>query len=117
MRPLLLPLAVAGVAVLAGCVTPFACPAIGYSSTLDVRTSPEVTAVSCPDCDEYATQLEEVEPGVWRLPLMTALPSVTLVAFDGSGAEVARVEVEPVWVPDDAGARCGGPQTSEPITL
>lgn len=118
MRRLLLPLAVAGVVALTGCVPPlFACTTIGYSSTLDVRAPSSVTAVSCPDCDEYATAFEQVEPGVWLLPLANPVASATLVATDAAGDEVIRVEVEPTWVATDPGARCGSPQISEPIDL
>lgn len=113
----LAPLALAGVVVLSGC-TPFACPAIGYSSLLEVRTSTDVAAVSCPEgCDRYNTEFEQVEPGVWHLALSNSSTSVTLVAIDDGGAEMARDVVEPVWAADDPGARCGSPLTSQPIEL
>ena len=113
----LAPLALAGVVVLSGC-TPFACPAIGYSSLLVVHTSTDVGAVTCPEgCDRYTTELEQTEPGVWQLPLISSSASVTLVATDVSGAEIARTVAEPVWAADDPGARCGSAVTSEPIEL
>jgi hypothetical protein len=113
----LAPLALAAVILLSGC-TPFACTTIGYSSLLEVHTSTEVAAVSCPEgCDRYNTDLEQVEPGVWQLALGSSSASVTLVATDATGTEIARDVVEPVWVADDPGARCGSPLTSEPIEL
>ena len=113
----LAPFALAGFLLLSGC-TPFACTTIGYSSLLEVRTSPDVGAVSCPEgCDRYDTELEQVEPGVWHLALLSSSTSVTLVATDAAGAELARDVVTPVWVSDDPGARCGSPMTSEIIEL
>lgn len=113
----LAPAALAAVILLSGC-TPFACTTIGYSSLLVVRTSTEVAAVSCPEgCDRYNTDLEQVEPGVWHLALISSSTSVTLVATDATGTELARDVVEPVWVADDPGARCGSPLASEPIEL
>lgn len=110
-------LAGAVVLVLSGC-TPFACTTIGYSSLLVVHTSTDVAAVSCPEgCDRDDTDLEQVEPGVWHLQLLSSSTSVTLVATDAGGEETARDLVEPAWVADDPGARCGSPLTSEPIEL
>lgn len=105
------------VVLLSGC-TSFACPAIGYSSLLVVHTSADVAAVSCPEgCDRDNTELEQTEPGVWQLVLISSSASVTLIATDRTGIELAREVVEPVWMADDPGARCGSPQTSEPVEL
>ena len=113
----LAPFALVAVVLLSGC-TPFACPAVGYSSLLEVHTADDVAAVSCTEgCDRYNTDLEQTEPGVWHLDLISSSASVTLVATDAVGAEVAREIAEPVWVADDPGARCGGSVTSEPIEL
>jgi hypothetical protein len=130
-------------ALLSGCA-PLACPAIGWSSRVDVAVDGSTERMSwlevCADdqcvsaagpssmseppqpsplmSDSGQLHLTEGSGTAWTLDVgMSAPERLTLRAFDAAGATIAESSVDLAWTRVGGSAACGGPSEAAPLTL
>jgi len=106
--------------------TPRACPAIGYSSvlevTLDGNTS-EVAVLQVRDGDQWQPPYppDAAVPAIptthdgdtWTFQLFSASDSIMLRVLDDDGDVLEQTEVDVRWVRVGGTAECGGPTEAE----
>ena len=128
-------LAVAALA-LAACAPLVACPAIGWSNTIEVRTiaTPGIVS-SLRVCVESVcatgstaqvgnpTQLPPVSVassgnGVWTIRMgMDSPTTVVITAFDSVGGELGTKTAALSWTRVGGTTQCGGPERAKPVEL
>ncbi len=111
---------------LSGCITPFACTAVGWIDTLTVQLDGDPAAVAqvqlCTDdgCAPSAPMdltgplgmisMTGHDGDTWTFSTgMSDLSLVTVRALAADGSVISDTEVEPEWVRVGGSERCGGP--------
>ena len=105
---------------------PQACPAIGYSSVLEVTlegVASEVAVLQVRDGDQWQPPYppDAEVPAIptshdgdtWTFTLFSSPRSIMLRALDDDGDTLARTEVDVGWVRVGGTAECGGPMEAQ----
>ncbi|MFE5291862.1 hypothetical protein ACFQ8T_06740 [Isoptericola sp. NPDC056618] len=105
---------------------PQACPAIGYSSVLEVTLEGDTSEVAVlqvrdgdqwqppypPDAEVPAIPTSHAGD-VWTFTLFSSSRSIMLRALDDDGDAIARTEVDVGWARVGGTAECGGPMEAK----
>lgn len=118
--------------LMAGCSSAeTVCPAIGYSSTLNIHFTgdtervAEVIVCSGPECrgedafqqsmqSGYAVQAMSDE-GAWTATLFFPEDPLTVRVTDSAGEVLLETRVQPDWVRTGGSEECGGPAEAEVV--